>query len=128
MFTSIVGHFDDMAYNPSNPFPGQVFNQPTGALPGLNVYVDIPKDYTGENVNAQNFMAVLTGDAATATGPVLHSTPHDDVFVAFFNHGGNRDIVLSNWTLSNGANAQSHLGNHGSKTNVPPSRPLHRGL
>merc|ERR1711871_1282855 len=60
---------DDIANARNNPFPGQVFNAPTSrGTPGVDVYDGCRPDYTGKDVNKQNFLAALTGDSATTGG------------------------------------------------------------
>jgi glycosylphosphatidylinositol transamidase (GPIT) subunit GPI8 len=39
--------FDDIANAPQNPFPGTMYNTPTGADPGVNVYAGCEIDYKG---------------------------------------------------------------------------------
>ena len=59
---------------------GKLFNKPTAnGVPGVDVYEGCKPSYTGKQVNSKNFEAVLTGDSATATGPVLQSTSKDKV-------------------------------------------------
>jgi legumain len=60
--------YDDIANNSENPFPGKI-------------------DYKGKDVNAANFLKVLSGDTS-ARGPVLKSTATDNVFVYYVDHGG----------------------------------------
>ena len=55
----IVMHYDDIATSASNPQQGNVINRPDGP----NNYVDVPKDYTGSNVTAANFLRALKGVA-----------------------------------------------------------------
>lgn len=52
--------FDDVAHAEDNPFPGELFNRPDGE----DVYKGCGKDYVGEDVTPENFIAVLTGDSA----------------------------------------------------------------
>ena len=53
----IVMLYDDVANDPLNPFPGKLFNKPSNSsYPGIDVYTDCQKDYTGNQVNAQNFI------------------------------------------------------------------------
>lgn len=83
----IVFHYDDIADYAENPLKGQVINKPNGD----DVYAGVPKDYTGADVNAANFIAALKGDANAikgGSGKVIASGPNDKVFVAFFDHGG----------------------------------------
>ncbi|KAK3559130.1 hypothetical protein QTP86_005035 [Hemibagrus guttatus] len=63
----VVMMYDDIAHNEKNPDPGKIINVPNGP----NVYTGVPKDYTGEDVSAENFLAVLRGDSSAVkkTGP-----------------------------------------------------------
>ncbi|KAL1277368.1 hypothetical protein QQF64_024041 [Cirrhinus molitorella] len=54
----VVMMYDDIAYNKNNPYPGNIINKPNGP----NVYPGVPKDYTGEDVTPENFLAALKGD------------------------------------------------------------------
>ena len=76
--------YDDIAQNSSNPFPGQLFNHPDGE----DVYNGVKIDYRGKDVTPEKFMAVMTGDAETAGGPVLKTDRSSRVFVNFSDHGG----------------------------------------
>ncbi|CAG2179648.1 unnamed protein product, partial [Oppiella nova] len=82
----IVMHYDDVAYNKKNPTPGIVINE----INGTYVYHGVPKDYTGDDVNPINFMAVLRGDRTLERNhkKVVKSGPNDHIFVYFNDHGG----------------------------------------
>ncbi|TVU50416.1 hypothetical protein EJB05_01787, partial [Eragrostis curvula] len=83
----VVFMYDDIANNTENPRPGVIINNPNGT----DVYAGVPKDYTGEQVNVQNFLAVLLGDTSNLTGgsrKVVNSTADDHVFVYYTDHGG----------------------------------------
>lgn len=91
----IVMHYDDIADDEENPYPGQVFNQPSPLRNnGTNVYDKLPKDYVGENVTAEKFLAVLTGNKTIAQGKVLDSTSDDTVFIYFSDHGSTELICF----------------------------------
>nr|AVA09645.1 putative effector protein [Heterodera avenae] len=76
--------FDDIANNKHNPYPGKIFNEPDGK----DVYAGVKIDYSGPDVNPENFEAVLLGDEQRSEGkPVLKSTEKDKVFVYFSDHG-----------------------------------------
>nr|XP_043903921.1 legumain [Solea senegalensis] len=82
----VVMMYDDLAQNEENPTPGIVINRPNGT----DVYKGVPKDYTGEDVTPENFLAVLKGDSSNikgGSGKVLKSGPNDHVFVYFTDHG-----------------------------------------
>ncbi|CAG2179600.1 unnamed protein product, partial [Oppiella nova] len=80
----IVFHYDDIANNQDNKYPGKVINWPEGP----DVYHDVPKDYTGNEVTPENFLKVLAGDKEleNAGKKVLKSGPDDHVFVFFDDH------------------------------------------
>ncbi|XP_047049253.1 vacuolar-processing enzyme-like [Lolium rigidum] len=84
----IVFMYDDIAHNPDNPRPGVIINHPNGS----DVYAGVPKDYTGKDVNANNFLAALLGDKSKLTGSgsgkVVSSGPDDHIFVYYADHGG----------------------------------------
>uniref|UniRef100_A0A0E0L9C2 Legumain prodomain domain-containing protein n=1 Tax=Oryza punctata TaxID=4537 RepID=A0A0E0L9C2_ORYPU len=84
----VVMMYDDIAYNPDNPNKGVIINQPNGR----NVYAGVPKDYKGNDVNKNNFLAVLLGKKSALTGAgngkVISSGPNDHIFVYYSDHGG----------------------------------------
>ncbi|KAI2650263.1 Legumain [Labeo rohita] len=83
----VVMMYDDIAYNKKNPYPGNIINKPNGS----NVYPGVPKDYTGEDVTAGNFLAALKGDtnAVKKRKPkVIKSGINDTIFVYLADHGG----------------------------------------
>lgn len=92
----IVMMYDDIANSEDNPTPGVVINRPNGT----DVYKGVLKDYTGEDVTPQNFLAVLRGDAEAVrgkgSGKVLKSGPQDHVFVYFTDHGATGLLAFPN--------------------------------
>ncbi|RUS88832.1 hypothetical protein EGW08_003377 [Elysia chlorotica] len=87
----VVMMYDDIANNEYNPVQGNIINRPGGP----NVYPGVPKDYTGDDVNAETFLAVLQGNKEKVKsllggreGKVIESGPDDYVFVNFADHGG----------------------------------------
>jgi legumain len=49
---------------------------------GVDVYAGCQKDYTGDDVTAANFLAVITGNSAAVKGKkVLKSNANDNVFI-----------------------------------------------
>jgi legumain len=83
----VVMHYDDIGNSAENPKKGTVINSPTGS----DVYHGVPKDYTGAEVTAANFLAVLAGKKANVvggSGKVIASGPNDKVFVYYADHGG----------------------------------------
>ena len=87
----VIMLYDDVANDPLNPFPGRLFNAPSdSAQPGIDVYQNCQKDYTGGDVTASHFLSVLAGNRSgvPAGKKVLNSTSADRVFVNFVDHGG----------------------------------------
>ncbi|GJM85672.1 hypothetical protein PR202_ga02145 [Eleusine coracana subsp. coracana] len=83
----VVFMYDDVANSALNPRPGVIINHPEGE----NVYAGVPKDYTGNQVTAKNFYAVLLGNKTAVTGgsgKVIDSKPSDHIFIYYSDHGG----------------------------------------
>ncbi|XP_068207692.1 legumain-like [Palaemon carinicauda] len=85
----VVMMFDNIADNIVNPFPGQIFNHPTGD----DVYPGVPKDYNGHDVTKENLFKVLRGDAkgleGIGSGKVINSGPNDRIFISMEGFGDN---------------------------------------
>ncbi|ONI15085.1 hypothetical protein PRUPE_3G025000 [Prunus persica] len=78
--------YDDIAFNPENPRQGVIINKPKGH----DVYKGVPKDYTGDDVNADNLYAVILANKSTlsgGSGKVLRSGPNDHIFIYYTDHG-----------------------------------------
>ncbi|XP_058624427.1 legumain-like isoform X2 [Onychostoma macrolepis] len=78
-----------------NPHPGKIINKPNG----LDVYPGVPKDYTGEDVTPQNFLAALKGDrrAMKKRNPkVITSGGNDTIFIYLTDHGGSGIFCFPN--------------------------------
>ncbi|XP_053191900.1 legumain [Scomber japonicus] len=91
----VVMMYDDLAQNEDNPTPGILINRPNGT----DVYKGVVKDYTGDDVTPENFLAVLEGDASKVkggSGKVLKSGPKDHVFVYFTDHGAPGILAFPN--------------------------------
>ncbi|CDW88179.1 peptidase c13 family protein [Stylonychia lemnae] len=116
----IVFAYDDIANNPQNIFPGQIFNKPDGK----DVYEGCKIDYKGDDVILDNFVNVLKGDhekmKGLGNGKVLNSTKDSKVFVYFTDHGATgilgfpqkylyADDLISNLTYMHKQNMYSEL-------------------
>jgi len=60
----ILMAYDDIANNPSNPFPGKLYNKPDPTGPGVDVYEGCNIDYKGADVTPQMFMDVSQAQQA----------------------------------------------------------------
>ena len=94
----ILFAYDDISFNPKNPFPGKIFNSPLG----INVYEGVMIDYFGEDVTPRNFLAAITGDKTSlyirdnrTTSKILTSTKNDNVYIYFSDHGEDNIITFS---------------------------------
>ena len=84
----IVMSYDDVPTASLNPFPGTLYNEP-GTNP-TDYNKGCVKDYTGDAVNTNNFLAIITGNKTGVTGgngKVLASGANDNVFINFVDHG-----------------------------------------
>ncbi|CAG2104886.1 unnamed protein product [Medioppia subpectinata] len=85
----IIMHYDDIANNRQNKYPGKVYNGATGHN-GTDVYHGVHKHYTGKEVTPENFLKKLSRDKGLkkAGMRVLKSGPNDHVFIFYDDHGG----------------------------------------
>ncbi|KAM3702019.1 hypothetical protein ACB098_05G218900 [Castanea mollissima] len=91
----IVFMYDDIAFDKNNFRPGVIINKPNGE----DVYKGVPKDYTGQHVNVNNFYAVILGNKSALTGgsgKVVDSGPNDRIFIYYTDHGGPGVLVMPN--------------------------------
>ncbi|KAG7577964.1 Peptidase C13 legumain [Arabidopsis thaliana x Arabidopsis arenosa] len=91
----IVFMYDDIAFSSENPRPGVIINKPDGE----DVYKGVPKDYTEETVNVENFYNVLLGNESGVTGgsgKVLKSGPNDNIFIYYADHGAPGLLAMPN--------------------------------
>jgi len=86
----IMMHYNDIVNNPSNPRKGEVINKPGG----VNNYIDIPLEYIGADTTAKNFLAIISGNAANATGRVLKTTADDNIFINYSDHGATGLVAM----------------------------------
>lgn len=97
----VLMSYDDVAASDENPFPGKLFNRPTGSKGGDDVYAGCKIDYSGDSYTPDLFISVITGDAeavkkATGKDKVLRSGAGDQVFLNFIDHGGPGIIAFPN--------------------------------
>ena len=62
---------------------------------GPNVYVGVPKDYTGDNWTKENFLDVMRGkEMRRGSRKTLRTKKNDKIFVSFESHGGPGGIAM----------------------------------
>lgn len=90
--------YGDIAWNEENPFPGTLYN----GKDGINYHEGCKIDYYANDVNKDNFMAILKGQAdkvnltANSTGRVLGSSKDSNLFVYFSDHGAPGHLLFPN--------------------------------
>ncbi|KAK3266603.1 hypothetical protein CYMTET_24784 [Cymbomonas tetramitiformis] len=67
----IMMHYNDLANNNLNPYPGKVFN----SIGGPDVYHKTWADYSGGDVTASNFLAALQGRKQDVKITVMFNRP-----------------------------------------------------
>jgi len=79
---------DDMACNPRNIYPGEIFNNQNHKI---NLYGEnIEVDYRGYEVNVENLIRILTGrhDPATPRSKRLLTDDRSNILIYLSGHGG----------------------------------------
>lgn len=74
---------DDIAQNPSNPYPGVIRVTPTGE----NVYEDVEIDYHMSSLQATDLARILTGEKSDRFPRVIEATENDNIFIFWSGHG-----------------------------------------
>ena len=74
---------DDLAYNQSNIYPGEIRVSPTGN----NLYQDIEIDYYTNQLPPADISAILAGERSERTPHVIEATDNDNVLVFWSGHG-----------------------------------------
>jgi GPI-anchor transamidase subunit K len=88
---------DDMACNPRNSFPGQIFNNHNHQL---NIYGEnIEVDYRGYEVSVQNFLRILTGrhQESVPRSKRLLSDEHSNILIYMTGHGGDEFLKFQDY-------------------------------
>ncbi|CAJ1785706.1 unnamed protein product [Sphenostylis stenocarpa] len=89
----IVFMYDDIANHTRNPRRGIIINKPNGP----DVYKGVPKDYTGDAANKNNFFAVISGNRGAlsgGSGKVVDSGPNDTIFIYYSDHGSGGRVYM----------------------------------
>jgi legumain len=95
----IVMAYDDIAFDDENPFPGTLYNKQGG----VDVYGGCVIDFFGDDVNKNNFDAVMKGDLTSlnltnekSTGRVLETDADTKLFLYFSDHGAPGHVMFPN--------------------------------
>ena len=88
---------DDIANNPESPFPGQVLR-----YDGVNLYQDVHLDYNLDDITADDFEKILTGQSSQRLPHVINATMHDNILVFWSGHGEPGSLLLGERGIENG--------------------------
>ena len=100
----ILMTYDSQLKSIQNHFPGMIFTESADNTDGdwAKYGCFQHKDYTGEDINGEVFLAILSGDAAKVTEltgkenpKVLAATEEDTVFTYFIDHGDEGVIFIN---------------------------------
>jgi len=99
---NIIVFADDNLVNDTyiNPLPGKLYDSLEHKD---DVYAGVKIDYRGDEVNANNILAVIQGQkdkVKGGTGRVIQSTANDRIFVYHGGHGDTGYVVLPNGSLT----------------------------
>jgi hypothetical protein len=81
---------DDLADNPNNPQPGRVSYEPGGD----DVRAGVPIDYHLDAINADAFLAILSGRRSALLPKVVDASPADNVYVYIAGHGDSEGVYF----------------------------------
>lgn len=91
--------YNDVPLDPENPFPGSLFNFPSGKKRGVDVNAGFEKSYTGADVSADGVLAALL---CNTTSPCLASSSSDaTLFVFWAGHGDVGLLFMPDMQASN---------------------------
>jgi len=99
---NIIVFSDDNLVNDTyiNPWPGKLYDNLDHTD---DVYEGVKIDYRGDEVNSDNFLAVVQGQKEKVkggTGRVVQSTEKDRIFIYHGGHGSTGYVVLPNGSLT----------------------------
>lgn len=80
---------DDIAYNPKNPYQGDVRVAPDGE----NLYQDVLIDYRADTLGVKDIEDILLGNKSERLSTVLESGEEDNVLLYWTGHGVNKSFT-----------------------------------
>ncbi len=88
---------DDIVNNPESPFPGEVRR-----YDDVNLYVDVHLDYNLDQLTADDFEKILSGQRSERLPHVIDATSSDNVLVFWSGHGEPGSLLLGERGEENG--------------------------
>eukprot|EP01066_Platyproteum_vivax_P004530 Platyproteum_vivax@DN15889_c0_g1_i1.p1 len=88
---------EDVACNPRNSYPGQVFND---AAHNINLYGEnVEVDYHGDEVTVNNFIRLITGrhPPEVPRSKRLLTNEKSNIFIYMTGHGGDEFLKFQDW-------------------------------
>jgi len=98
---------DNIAYDPNNIYPGEVYVKPK-AEGGENVYKDVVVDYRLSDVGIGDLRKILLGERSEKYPTVMDCTEHSNIFIYWCGHGNRGKVAwgsnlqLTTETMSGG--------------------------
>ena len=89
----VTALYDDVVSDAENPYPGKLFNKPSGKAVGVNVHKDLAPDYSAEAVTKGAVLGALLCNS-TAQPCLRGSGADDDIFVYWAGHGSDGTLLL----------------------------------
>jgi legumain len=100
--------FGDVPWDPQNPYPGKLYNRPTGSSPGRDVNRGFHPTFGNESVTAERVLAALR---CNTTAPCVASASSDaSLFIFWAGHGGDGLLFMPDMRASSALYADELLG------------------
>ena len=99
---------DNIANDPNNIYPGEVYVRPKGTEGAENVYKDVVVDYRLSDVGIGDLRKILLGERSEKYPIVMDCTEHSNIFIYWCGHGNRGKVAwgsnlqLTTETMSGG--------------------------
>ena len=99
---------DNIANDPQNIYPGEVYVRPKGTEGAENVYKNVVVDYHLSDVGLGDLRKIILGEQSDKYPTVMHCDEHSNIFFYWCGHGNRgkaawgSDLQLTTETLSSG--------------------------
>lgn len=92
--------YGDVPWDSENPYPGKLFNRPTGSRPGHDVNHDFRPTFGNASVTAEQFLDALQCSSGSSSPCVASTSPTASLFIFWAGHGGDGLLFMPDMKAS----------------------------